>query len=50
MYPVAAEKSAPTRKKRERPTRCDQVSAGSKNNRKNTTTEKTPTVRNWRAR
>jgi hypothetical protein len=36
MYPVAAEKSAPTRKNTERPARCDQSSAGSSISRKKT--------------
>ncbi len=50
VYPVIAEKTAPTRKKIERPTFSDVVSAGRRNSRKKTSAAKTDRVRNWRDR
>jgi hypothetical protein len=44
------EKDAPTRKKMERPQRCEPESAGSIRSKKKTMTAKMPSVRNCRRR
>ena len=50
MYPVMAEKTAPTRKKIERPIRSLVVSAGRRKSTKKTMTAKIAKVLNWRLR
>jgi len=49
-YPTVAEKTAPTTKNTERPTRIPVLSAGRSSSRNGITTTNTASVRNWRRR